>query len=65
VGQEPVGREPALGEAAELLDVVGLQAVGIAEDADSGGSCARAAGEGSNRGVAGLLESMAGAGPPQ
>ena len=34
VGQEPVGREPALREALELLDVVGLQAVGVAEYAD-------------------------------
>jgi len=34
VGEEPVGGKPALCEAAELLDVVGLQAVGIAEYAD-------------------------------
>jgi hypothetical protein len=39
VGQEPVGGEAALREAPELLDVVGLEAVGIAEDSD-GGSCA-------------------------
>jgi hypothetical protein len=34
VGQEPVGGKAALREALELLDVVSLQAVGIAEDAD-------------------------------
>ena len=34
VGQEAIGRKAALREALELLDVVSLQAVGIAEDAD-------------------------------
>jgi hypothetical protein len=34
VGQEPIGGEAALREALELLDVMSLQAVGIAEDAD-------------------------------
>ena len=45
VGQEPVGRKAALREALELLDVVGLEAVGIAEDAYGYGSCAGRAGE--------------------
>jgi len=39
VGEEPVGGEAALREALELLDVVGLEAVGIAEDAYGFGSC--------------------------
>ena len=44
VGQEPVGRKAALREALELLDVVGLEAVGITEDAYGYGSCAGRAG---------------------
>jgi hypothetical protein len=43
VGEEPVGGEAALREALELLDVVGLEAVGIAEDA-YGSAPARAGG---------------------
>jgi hypothetical protein len=34
VGDQPVRREAPLREALELLDVVGLQAVGVAENAD-------------------------------
>jgi hypothetical protein len=36
VCEEPVGGKAALREALELLDVVSLQAVGVAEDADFG-----------------------------
>jgi hypothetical protein len=49
VGEEPVGREAALREALELLDVVGLEAVRIAEDAYGFGSCERASGRGPRR----------------
>jgi hypothetical protein len=38
VGEEPVCGKAAPGEALELLDVVGLEAVGIAEDAYGAGS---------------------------
>ena len=34
LGHQPFGREPAAVEAFELSDLVGLQALGVAEDAD-------------------------------
>jgi len=34
LGHQPLGREPAAVEAFELSDLVGLQTLGVAEDAD-------------------------------